>query len=204
MNPRRLDDAVERLVDRLPKDAATAVILFGSVARGEATEASDIDLLVIRKRGHGDEEILQAVRAVEGDDHVRVSTVFTNVDLADLDRQFLDSVLRHGKPLLGKMPRVDVRDLDLEPLRLVRFDLRTLPARKKVRFARELFGFVTRKRYKRKLYTRRAPGLLEGWGGRRVGRGVVIVPEGKASEIDRFLRSYGAKRILVPIWIQRP
>ena len=204
MSPKRFEDAVEHLRERIPGNSATAVVLFGSVARGEATEDSDIDLLIIRKRGHDDEEALQAVRAVEGEDHVRIATVFTGPGMRDLDRQFLDSILRQGRTLVGKMPKVDVQELDLEPVRLVRFDLRGLPGAKKVRLARELFGYTTRKRYKRKVYTRQTRGLLEAWGGRQIGRGTVIVPESRASEVDSFLRSRGAKRIIVPVWIQRP
>ena len=46
-NPAPHDRAVELLKERLPTDKVHSIVLFGSVARGEATADSDIDLLVI-------------------------------------------------------------------------------------------------------------------------------------------------------------
>ena len=46
-NPAAHERAVELLKERLPTDTVHSIVLFGSVARGEATADSDIDLLVI-------------------------------------------------------------------------------------------------------------------------------------------------------------
>lgn len=203
MNPPSFDAAIERLRQALPRSALVAAVVFGSVARGEATEESDLDLLVIPRSGHED-DVLDAVRQVETDARIRIAAIVASPSLDELERQFLESILREGKVILGELPKVDLRELDLEPMRLVAFDLRDLDHREKVRLERELFGYVTRKKYKRKEYRREVPGKLSEWGGRRIGRGTLVVPERVVPEIDRFLRSHRAKRILIPIWIQRP
>lgn len=203
MNPDRFDAAVEDLRRRLPRPATRAAVVFGSVARGEATEDSDLDLLVIPRSARDEEAILAAIREVEGEHDVPIAAILADLSLSDLERQFLDSVLREGMPIVGAMPRVDVRELQLEPVRLVNFDLRELPVPRKVRLERELFGYTTRKRYRGKEYVRSVPGRLAEWGGRKIGRGTVLVPERAASSLDRLLRAHGAKRIMIPMWIQK-
>lgn len=204
MNPPRLERAVEELRRHLPRPATRAAVLFGSVARGEATEDSDLDLLIVPRSNRDEGRILDIIRRVEGDQKVRITAIIATASLKELERQFLDAVLREGKVIVGSMPRVDVRELELEPVRLVNFDLRSLPSAQKVRLERELFGYMTRKWYKGKEYQRRAAGRLGEWGGRKIGRGTVLIPERAVPELDRLLRSYKAKRILIPMWIQKP
>lgn len=204
MNPPRFDEAIAGLRRTIPRQAVKAVILFGSAARDEATEDSDLDLLVIPRSPRSEELVLRAIRGEEDRQDVPIATFVAGPTLHDLDRQLVESILREGKVLVGKMPKVDVRDLDLEPVRLVAFDLRGLPVAKKMRLARELFGYETRKRYDGKTYVRKVPGKLKEWGGRKIGRGTVLIPERVTGALDRLLRSYGAKRILLPMWIQRP
>ena len=204
MNPPRFDEAVEDLRRRLPRRATAAAILFGSTARGEATEESDIDLLIIPRRGHPMEEILPAIREVEGVRNVRIGVLDTDSGFTNLDRQLVDQILRDGRPLVGAVPPVTVSALELQPFRLVAFSLKGLTQPRKMALARVLFGYATEKRYKRKRYRRRVPGRIREWGGRKVSPGSVLIPERWAGEMAEILRTYGAKRILVPVWIQRP
>jgi predicted nucleotidyltransferase len=204
MNPPQLDRAVAKLQNRLPKKWATAVILFGSAARGEASEGSDLDLFIVPRGVEAEEAILKRIREVEEDEGVRVSPVFSKPPFRELDRQFLESILREGIALVGSLPSVDLASLDMEPVRLVAFGLSGLPNAKKVRLERELFGYQTRKRYKGKTYVRRVQGRLSEWGGRKISRGTFLIPEAAVPALDRLLRAHGAKRILIPMWIQRP
>jgi len=203
VNPPRFDSALEDLRKRLPKAGTRFAILFGSAARGEATEDSDIDLVISPKKPGDTEEVLDVVRGIESEHRVRIACIIAGQELQELDRQMLDTILREGKTLSGKMPRVDIHDLDLQSVRLVSFDLSGLPVAKKMRLSRELYGFETRKEHKGKTYVRRVRGKIDEWGGRKIGPGTVLVPESAARELDKILRGYGAKRMLVPMWIQR-
>ncbi len=204
MNLPRFERAVADLRRRLAVPPVEAAVLFGSAARGEAGEESDLDLLIVHRAGADPEAVLAPVREVEYDHKVRIGTLVADPGLQGVERQLLDSILREGVVLVGAMPRLDVRELDLLPVRLVTVDLRGLPHRRKMQLAREIFGYSTRKRYKRKVYLHRRPGRIEAWGGRRLGRGVFLVPERHRAEVDRLLRSYGAKRLMIPMWIQSP
>lgn len=204
VNPLRLEEAIADLRTRLPRKAVLGAVLFGSAARGEAEEDSDLDLLVVTRTERAEERVLETIRDVELQRRVRIGTIFARPALREIERQLLESILREGKTIVGTLPRVDVRELDLEPVRLAAFDLAGLPNARKMRLARELFGYETRKRHKGKTYVRRVRGKLDAWGGRKIARGAVLVPEKFAADLDRLLRSHRAKRILIPMWIQRP
>lgn len=204
MNPSRLDLALDDLRKKLPKAETRFAILFGSAARGEATEDSDIDIIISPRKPSDVEGVLDVVRGIESERRIRIACLIADRTLRELDRQLLDTILREGKALVGRMPRIDVHDLDLQSVRLVSFDLSGLPVAKKMRLSRELYGFETRKEYRGKTYIRRVRGKIDEWGGRKIGPGTVLIPEAATRELDMLLRKHGAKRMLIPMWIQRP
>lgn len=205
VNPREIDSAIQEIQRAISPSGVRAAVLFGSAARGEAVEGSDIDLLILLKSRRTKDRVLHAIDDVERDYGVRVSPLLScSASLADIDRQLLESILRQGRVLVGGLPRIDVTDLDLQPVRLLTLNLQSLSHRSKVRLERTLFGYRSRRKYRGRVYTSTTRGRLQLLGGRRIGRGVVIVPESAVGEVDRLLRSYGAHRVFVPAWIQRP
>jgi predicted nucleotidyltransferase len=205
MNPVAIDRAIQKIASAVPPRAVRALVLFGSAARGEASEASDIDLLVLPSSPRSAPSVDRALRAIEREHRVKISVLTSrSPNLVDLDRQLLDSILRHGKILVGSLPTLGPKELDLEAVRLLSLDLRGMDQRAKVRLERELFGYTSRRAYRTKTYVSRTPGRIERLGGRRVGRSLVILPERAMSSVDAVLRAYGAHRVFVPAWVQRP
>jgi len=106
---RRLLDPITMLTDVVRDsvgDEIGAVILFGSIARGEATTTSDVDLAVIGPVGwDGRTELEDAVRLRLGNDCDVL--VFTR---EDFDRVPGEPVVRNirseGVTLLGSVPLV--------------------------------------------------------------------------------------------------
>jgi predicted nucleotidyltransferase len=86
-----------------------AVILFGSIARGEATPDSDIDLAVIAPSGWDKRvELEDSVRARLGNDCDVL--VFTEVEfdrLATSGEPVVRDIIRDGVALIGAKPRVE-------------------------------------------------------------------------------------------------
>lgn len=85
-----------------------AIIVFGSVARGEAKEGSDIDLAVIAQSGwEGRVDLEDAVRKRLGNDcDVLVFTLEDFTSLAAAHEPVVDEILADGIPLIGTMPQV--------------------------------------------------------------------------------------------------
>ncbi|WP_116951745.1 nucleotidyltransferase domain-containing protein [Jiangella endophytica] len=86
----------------------SAVILFGSIGRGEATPDSDVDLAVIAPRGWDKRvELEDSVRARLGNDcDVLVFTAAEFDRLAAAGEPVVGDILRDGFALVGAMPRV--------------------------------------------------------------------------------------------------
>lgn len=85
-----------------------AVLLFGSIARGEATPESDIDLAVIAPRRWDKRiELEDQVRARLGNDcDVLVFTAAEFGRLASSGEPVVGDILRDGFALVGAMPQV--------------------------------------------------------------------------------------------------
>ena len=79
------DTLVERLLDRM-RDEVHSVILFGSVARGEANDRSDIDMYIISKDSSDTRRRMEAIC-------VEVQDEFENV--APIHRLFTDKMMFH-------------------------------------------------------------------------------------------------------------
>lgn len=204
MNPSHIELAIREVQQALPASMVRAAVLFGSAARNEAREDSDIDLLVLSRSPGATRRVLKAIDRVERERGVKISTLISHFpSLSDIDRQLLETIVRQGRSLVGALPDLGVRALDLEPVRMLSLTLRGIDQRSKVRLERELFGYRSHRRYRQKVYSSRTRGRLELLGGRRIGRSLVIVPERAVGEVDRLLRSYGARRVFVPAWIQR-
>lgn len=205
MNPPRFEDAVRAAARELAAiPGVRSAVLFGSAARGTAAEDSDIDLFVECDRD-AEDAAWMALLALDRQFGVNFSVIYYRPEERDaFDKQFLESIVRHGRVLFGGLPKVTPAELDLQPLRLVSYRTDRLSPGKRAQFLREIDGYETRKRVGEKTYVVRKPGFLRDAGGWRVGRGAVIVPEDKIETFDEILRRYGAQRHIIPIWSQRP
>lgn len=205
MNPPNIDRAIEALRDLLSRATEVrSAILYGSCARGTATEDSDIDLLLLVSERRA-RPLREAIHDLESAFDVNVSPLVLRADEIDrLDRQFLDSVLREGVPLVGPPPAVSLQDLQLRPIRVVSFDVSHLAPTDKMRLYRLLDGYATVKRRGRKRYERTVDGFLKEVGGRRVGRGAVVVPEAALPKLEEILSQVKARRWTIAAWAQGP
>jgi len=206
MNPERFTKALEEISALLCRESAVvSAAVFGSVARDEATDDSDLDLVLVlgdrvlesKRRDLWEMSVSAAARH-----DVTASILFTDRKLRGLDVQLAESIMRHARPLKGELPDPGLKALRLRPMRLIRYHLKGLKQHQKLRLNRLLFGWETLKRVGKKRYRSRKRGLLEILGGARVGSGALLIPEANAGEVERALVSYGAKRLVMPIWEQ--
>ncbi|MBI2508388.1 nucleotidyltransferase domain-containing protein [Candidatus Woesearchaeota archaeon] len=182
-----------------------SIILFGSVARGEANKNSDVDLfIVVAFQGRRIENLIsQAVLNLEKKHNINIQYILTDATFKKINKQFLDTVLREGILLLGRMPEIPIQKLGLEPYSLIKYDLSQLPQAEKMKVRRMLFGKETKKTYKKKVYVSKRKGLIDETRGLRTGIASILIPEKDARKIARELRSHGAKVRIIPAWLQR-
>ncbi len=99
---------LKEMIREVVGDDVKAVIVFGSVGRGEPGPDSDIDLAVIAAKGWDDRARIQdLIRARLGNDcDVLVFTPTEFARLAAADEPVVSAILADGLPLIGSMPRV--------------------------------------------------------------------------------------------------
>ena len=96
---RELIDFLVKELSKLP--TLRSILLFGSLAKGEARPDSDIDLLLVFDEEDPYVRLDDVVRIICKSSLVRgVNPILTN--MRDLDRDFLEEVLREGKLLWSR------------------------------------------------------------------------------------------------------
>ena len=93
------------IIEQLKKTKPQAIILFGSAARGEMTEDSDLDILVIKKTKKSFTDRMRDMRSM-----IRTSTpldiiVLTPQEAKSLPKKnsFFAQILEEGKLLYGRI-----------------------------------------------------------------------------------------------------
>lgn len=101
------DDIIDRMVDLIVRSIdPDLIILFGSRARGDIDENSDIDLLIVKDGVSGQRELLRSV-------YDSMSGITTPVDMILVDgkkmRQYIDdpymiygTAMKEGRTLYAK------------------------------------------------------------------------------------------------------
>jgi predicted nucleotidyltransferase len=102
-----LRKAAEEFAAKMPKKGVISIILFGSVARGEPNEKSDVDLLIVYKESRLSVERSANIIAEESlKSDVYISLVFYSQgeikDMALKYNSFITRIENEGIPLYGK------------------------------------------------------------------------------------------------------
>ncbi|MBI3018583.1 MAG: nucleotidyltransferase domain-containing protein [Deltaproteobacteria bacterium] len=105
-------EAVFALAKELSSLDIYSVILFGSVAKGTATEKSDLDILVLLNTETlptkaQEEEVFKIVFTIESKFDVHIEILISNKNLGKLDKFFAQHILSDG--LLSNIQGIKVR-----------------------------------------------------------------------------------------------
>ncbi|HIG93779.1 MAG: hypothetical protein QT02_C0008G0025 [archaeon GW2011_AR9] len=192
-------DFVSFLIQELGKDAGkiTQVVLFGSVARGEEGLRSDIDIfvdvvdlkleesiLMVRDR-YFDSIKVKKYWELMGVKRKIHCTVGKLKEWDTLER----SLVANGLILYGKFSG----KMETKPYFL--FILTPSKDRKKnVMVWRELYGYT--QRVGKKVYKQK--GLVNEYGGRKLGKGVFIVPLEHAQKVRSYIQMQKFKQEIIP------
>lgn len=182
-----------------------AIIVFGSTARGEDKPESDIDIcVVVGKRDRPQEKIISnSFLELEKKHNRNVQLIICDKEFNNVERQFLETILREGKVIIGHVPSIPIQKLQLEPYAIIKYEMKNLGHADKMRLARLLYGKKTQKVYKGKTYLSEKRGLLVKLKGIRTGRNSILLPEKESWILEKKLSELGIKTKKVCAWLQK-
>jgi len=186
---------------RIPK--LTTAILYGSATRGELTETSDIDLMLVFDVPHNPETggELETAHRVLGEIKTerRLQVVATNMKQA-LDPDFLDNISREGIIIYGKPIILTTENLRLKPCVIYTYSVKGLPQIKKSRLQRALKGYKVVRKLRGKVYKSEKNGLLKTLQVKKLGKGVIMVPQENSKALEKLFTQHNIKHVKIKAW----
>ena len=194
-------DFISFLFQHLDEDAdkIKQAILFGSSARGEATKKSDIDLFIdvidkkLEKRiDKIKEEFYDSIKVKKYWNLLGVNnrincSVGVLKEWASLER----SLIANGIVLFGKYSG----ETNIQPYYL----FIATPGKnrnKSISVWRQLYGYI--QKIGKKTYIKK--GLVKEYNGKKLARGVFVIPAEHSQKIISFLRKNKFKHEIIPFW----
>ena len=172
-----------------------AVVLYGSLARGEYTSRSDIDLFILTTENKTQKEIQEKVIQLESEIGRNIQpTIRTIAELQKTDTGLLQNIFQEGKVLFLREP-ADIPSailLQQKPYLIYTFQISSLHQKDKVRFNRQFYE-QTRKGYKYK-------GLLQVIDGQKLSAGCVIIPQTEKAKVEKFFKKFKVKYEQLKVW----
>jgi len=186
-------DEIERIVNKMRRvHGVISVVLFGSYARGDYDEGSDVDLLVIFSDKSALNKGLKKIYRVTSKSYLFTQVIGLTLDELKSSPLF-ESALRDGKVYYAKENVKTLLTQTHKPYALVTYSTANLKPKERVVFTQKLEG-----RGKGKY---RYEGLIHKIGGYKVGKGVVMVLLEKLKVLTDFLEEKKVTYVVRYVWV---
>jgi len=191
---------MKRILKKIAKELSKiedvkVIILYGSLARGEFTSRSDVDLLILTTEYNTQKEIHDKVIELESEIGRNIQpTIRTLAELQKTDTGLLQNIFQEGKILYLREPS-DIPSailLQQKPYLIYSFQISSLLQKEKARFNRQLYEQI-RKGYNYK-------GLLQEIGGQKLSAGCVMMPYEQKEKIEKFFKKFKVKFEQLKVW----
>jgi len=183
------------------------IILFGSVLKEKETRDSDVDFFVVLDTAEDvwecpeREKILSIVSMLQNRYNRSIQVIISNRDYDSQDKYFLQKVFSEGLILYGKKLSLKLNNISMKPYIFVSYNLKKLKHSEKMKLKNILFGYKTKKRHKKKLYTTTRPGLVKRLGGRKFGIGTFMLPKENFPQLEKTLNRFNILYKTMDTWI---
>lgn len=191
---------MKRILNKIAKtlseiEDVKAIVLYGSIARGEYTSRSDIDLLILTTENMTSKEIQDKIIELESETGRNVQpTIRTLKELQKTDTGLLQNIFQEGR-ILYLREVLDIPStilLQQKPYLIYSFQISRLAQKDKARFNRQFYE-QAKKGYKYK-------GLLQETGGQKLSAGCVLVPHAGKQKIEKFFKKFKVQFNQLKVW----
>lgn len=194
---RRVEYNLSRLVDVISKiEGVIAIILFGSLARGDYDEYSDYDILVVFR----DRDVMwrnwDRLFSEVGRLRLLIHLIpKTYEELLNSEPTFLNEIYKYGILLYSKYPfKIKLGHIGLKHRKLIIYSLRGLRQSQKSKLLYILYGRRSLKK----------DGLVSEIGGEKLGEGCIIIPAEHTNRILKIFMQFNLKPRIIDIYTPNP
>jgi predicted nucleotidyltransferase len=172
-----------------------SVVLFGSLARGEATRESDIDIAIIYSEK--DEEVIRKINSLAPE-----KVQLTHMNLEELKREptICGALSGEGIILYGRPVAIRAEEIELRPKIILAYDTSHIDQNARNRLHRTLYGGTSSYIKEGEKKVKRYRGIAEIIGAEKIGRGVLLVDRKNYTEITKTLKGFKARWKEIPVW----
>lgn len=172
-------------------EGVIGIILFGSHARGEQNEGSDIDLLIIFKNRKTLNKNQKKIYQITAKTNLFIQAI--SLTLNELKNStLLKSALREGKIYHAKRELKNLFTPIHKPYALITYSTANLPPKERVTFTQKLEG--------RRIGKYKYNGLLPKTGVYKVGKGALMIPLENLKKITDYLEERKVNYIIRYVW----
>ena len=172
------------------------IILFGSVARGEDTSRSDIDIAIVHDRN----DPFELMKEVNKDKLPLIQTTFVHLRELAQETELVGALSGEGLLLYGRPLVISEKKINLTPRMIIVYSLAKLPQTEKVKVSRALHGSRSRSTYKKKEYQTQTAGMVKEPGIEKISNGVLLVERSKAAKVVHMLKRFNVAVREIPLW----
>ena len=176
-------------------EGVLSIILFGSVARGESTVDSDVDIAIIYSERK--EEILRKINSIKPEE---LQLIHLSIDELKEEPTLVGALSGEGILLYGRPITVSLEDMDLKSRMIIAYNTSKLDQNTRSKLNRALYGGKSTYMKDNKKETKFYKGIAEEIRAEKIGKGILIVDRKNYPEITKTLKRFQAKWKEIPVW----
>lgn len=129
----------------------------------------------------------------------KLQIVATNLQQT-LEPDFLDNISREGIIIYGKPIILTTENLRLKPYIIYTYSVAKVPQIRKTMLQRALKGYKVTRKIKGKVYKSEKNGLLKMLEAKKLGKGVIMVPQRNSKAIEKLFTQHDIKHTKMKAW----
>ena len=172
-----------------------SVILFGSVARGESTAESDVDIAVIYSKKK--DEIVRKINGIKPEEF---QLIHLSIDELKEEPTLIGALSGEGILLYGRPITVSLEDMDLKSKMIIAYDTSKLDQNTRSKLNRALYGGKSTYMKDNKKETKSYNGIIDYIRAEKIGKGILMMDRKNYPEITKTLKRFQAKWKEIPVW----
>ncbi len=172
------------------------IVLFGSVASGEDTQHSDIDIAII----HNSNDKYKLMSEVNKNKPEKIQTTFVNINELATEAELVGALSGEGLLLYGSPISIQEKKLKLQPKVLITYSLVGMPQTEKVKVNRSLYGSYSESASNGKKYVTETRGVANRPGIHKINNSVLLAERKLALQIIKTLKLFKVNYKTIPFW----